>query len=144
MSMIPKAELQAKCDELEKQLRLIYKYAPSLRDLEGNIKVLQSLGLDERSIKDVICKGSTAITKSITNPLTGEEIAIYVESISVKEDAGGYDVFIGGVPYREFFTENLLTTKKLEELSQDNPEVKVIYEENQKLKSLLAQLGKKV
>ena len=141
--MIPKAELQKRVEEQDRQLQLIYKYNPSLRNLEENIGVLQSLGLDEGAIKEVICKGSTTITNSIHNPLTGEEIAIFIEAVSVKEDeAGQYGVFIGAVPYSEFFTKAQLTKEKLETLSQDNPEVRAIYEENQKLKSLLASLHK--
>ena len=142
--MIPKAELQKRVEEQDGQLQLIYKYNPSLRNLEENIGVLQSLGLDEGAITEVICKGSTTITKSIRNPLTGEEIAIFIEAVSVKEDeAGQYGVFIGAVPYREFFTKAQLAKEKLETLSQDNPEVRAIYDENQKLKALLANLEKR-
>lgn len=142
--MIPKAELQKRVEEQDRQLQLIYKYNPSLRNLEENIQVLQSLGLDEKHITEVISTGRTYVADTITNPLTGEEMAIFVEDIFVKEDgAGQYGVFIGSVPYREFFSGALLTTKKLEEISRDNPEIKAIYEENLKLKSLLAQISRK-
>ena len=142
--MTPKADLLKTTREQEAKLQLIYKYNPSLRNLEENIGVLQSLGLDDGAITEVIWKGSTTITKSIRNPLTGEEIAIFIEAVSVKEDeVGQYGVFIGAVPYREFFTTAQLTKEKLETLSQDNPEVRAIYEENQKLKSLLASLHKR-
>ena len=52
-------------------------------------------------------------------------------------------MFIGAVPYRAFFTTAQLTKEKLETLSQDNPEVRAIYEENQKLKALLAKIRKR-
>lgn len=143
--MIPKADLLKATKEQEEKLQLIYKYNPSLRNLEENIGVLQSLGLDEKHIKEVISTGRTYITNTITNPLTGEEMAIFVEDIFVKEDgAGQYGVFIGSVPYREFFTRDLMTKDKLEELSRNNPEVKHIYEENQRLSIMLMELGKKV
>ena len=142
--MIPKAELKAKYDELDRHVNLIYKYNPSLRNIEDNVKVLQNLGLDEKHIMEVIAKGSTYVSTSIINPQTGDEMAIYVEEITVKQDdAGQYGVYIGAVPYQSFFSKALMTKDKLEKLSQDYPEVKTVYEENQKLKALLTQLKRK-
>ena len=71
-------------------------------------------------------------------------MAIYVDEITVKQDdAGQYGVYIGAVPYQSFFSKALMTKDKLEKLSQDYPEVKTVYEENQKLKALLTQLKRK-
>ena len=142
--MIPKAELQKKLDAQEKQLQLIYKYNPSLRSIEENVLIMESLGLKEDDIKKVISRGYTTRTNSITNPLTGEEMAIYVEDVSIQKDksSGEYSVHIGSVPYREFFDKSQITKSKLEGLAKENPEVRDIYLENQKLKALLADLGK--
>lgn len=140
--MIPKAELKRIAYEQEKRLKLIYKYNPSLEYLEENVPVLKSLGLEERHIKEIITKGYTPVINSITNPLTGEEIAISVEDISIKEEEDGkYGVFIGNVPYKEFFSGKLLSTARIEELSKDNSEIRTLYEENLRLKRLLSNLG---
>ncbi len=142
--MKSKAELKAKCDELDQHLKLIYKYQPALKDLEDNVQVLQRLGLNDKQIADVISRGATTVTSTITNPLTGEEMAIYVEDVSVQKDkTGQYEVFVGGVHYMDFFSNALLSKDKLEMLAQANPEVKVLYQENQQLKRLLTMLGKK-
>lgn len=141
--MIPKAELQKRVEEQDKQLQLIYKYNPSLEYLEENISVLKSLGLEERHIKEIIVKGYTPVINSIKNPLTGEDIAISVEAISIKEEEDGkYGVFIGNVPYKEFFSsKTLLSTARIEELSKDTPEIRTLYEENRRLKKLISNLG---
>lgn len=141
--MIPKAELQKRVEEQDRQLQLIYKYSPSLEYIEENVQVLRSLGLKEYQIEEAISLGKTYASTSIVNPQIGEEMAIWVEKVSIgKEENGQYGVFIGEVPYLEFFAKALLTKEKLETLSQDNPEVKAIYEENQRLKALLASLRK--
>ena len=141
--MIRKADLLKTTREQEEKLQLIYKYHPELQNLDEHIKVLQSLGLDERQITEVISTGRS-YANTITNPITGEEMAICVQDVSVKkDDTGQYSVFIGKVPYREFFTKALLTREKLERLSKENPEVKLIYEENQRLRIMLMELGKK-
>ena len=72
------ADLEAKVDELDRQLNLIYKYKPSLQYLERNVDVLQSIGLDDEQIRNVIRQGSTTIINTITNPQDGKEMAIFV------------------------------------------------------------------
>ena len=142
--MIKKAELEARVNELDRQLQLIYKYKPSLKYLERNIEVLQSIGLGDSQIKEVICRGSTTVFDSITNPQDGKEMAIFVEDVSIRrDDAGECSVFVGKVPYQEFFADALLTKERLEDLSKVIPDVKELYTENQRLKALLARLGGK-
>lgn len=142
--MVKKADLVAKVDELDRQLNLIYKYKPSLKYLERNVDVLQSIGLDDEQIRNVIRRGSTTIINTITNPQDGKEMAIFVEEVSIrKDDAGEYSVFIGKVPYKEFFATALLTRERLEDLSKVIPEVKQLYAENLQLKASLAGLGRK-
>ena len=142
--MATKTDQKARADELNRQLKLIYKYKPSLQNLEENIKVLQSLGMDEDKIKEVICTGSTNVFNTIINPLTGEEMAIFVEDVSIRKDKdAGYGVFVGKVPYKEFFSSSLLTQERLETLSKVIPEVKDLYTENLHLKELLAGMGHK-
>ena len=143
--MIKKADLEARVDELDRQLQYIYRYKPSLKYLERNVDVLQSIGLDDEQIADVIKRGSTTIISTITNPQDGKELAIFVEDVSIrKDDAGEFSVFIGKVPYKEFFATTLLTRERLETLSKVIPEVKDLYTENLHLKELLAGLGNKV
>lgn len=141
--MIPKAELKRIAYEQEKRLKLIYKYNPSLEYLEENVPVLKSLGLEERHIREIVVQGYTPVINSITNPLTGEDVAISVEDISIKEEEDGkYGVFIGNVPYKEYFSsKTLLSTAKIEALSKDNPEIRALYDENRRLKKLLSNLG---
>lgn len=142
--MMKIADLEAKVDELDRQLNLIYKYKPSLQYLERNVDVLQSIGLDDEQIRNVIRQGSTTIINTITNPQDGKEMAIFVEEVSIrKDDAGEYSVFIGKVPYKEFFATTLLTKERLEDLSKVIPEVKQLYAENLQLKASLAGLGHK-
>lgn len=141
--MILKAELRKRVEEQDRQLQLIYKYNPSLENIEENVQVLRSLGLKEYQIEEAISRGKTYASTSIVNPQIGEEMAISVEEVSIRKDENGqYGVFIGEVPYLEFFAKAQLTKEKLETLSQDNPEVKAIYEENLRLKALLASLRK--
>ena len=141
--MIPKAELQRKVEEQERKLQLIYRYKPSLEYIEENVPVLESLGLRDYQIEEVIAKGHTHISTSITNPLTGEEMAIYVEDVSIKEDgAGQYGVFIGSVPYREFFSKAQLTKARLDELCETAPEVRELFKENQQMRTLISLLKK--
>lgn len=128
-------------NDLEKQLQLIYKYNPSLQNLDKNVEVLQNLGLDDRHIKEIVSRGSTTMVNTILNPVDGEEMAIYVVEVSIKKkNAGEYEVYIGNVPYKDYFYKSLLTKKKLEELAKGNPEIREMYKENQKLKSLLSML----
>jgi len=140
--MIPKAELRKRVEEQERRLKLIYKYIPSLESIEDNVRVLQSLGLKEYKIEEAISQGKT-YTSSITNPQTGEEMAIYVEEVSIRNgDDGKYGVFIGDAPYKEFFSsKTLLSTARIEELSKDTPEIRTLYEENRRLKKLISNLG---
>ena len=140
--MIPKAELKRIAYEQEKRLKLIYKYNPSLEYLEENVPVLKSLGLEERHIQEIVVKGYTPVINSIINPLTGEDVAISVEDISIREEEDGkYGVFIGNIPYKEFFSsKTLLSTARIEELSKDNPEIRALYDENRRLKKLLSNL----
>ena len=136
--MILKAELQKRVEEQERRLNLIYKYIPSLVFIENNVRVLQSLGLKEYQVEQVISQGKTYISSSITNPKTGEEMAIYVEEVSIQKGKDGqYGVFIGKVPYQDYFSQILMTNAKIETLAKEVPEVRALYEENQKLKSLL-------
>ena len=143
--MIRKADLLKTTKEQEEKLQLIYKYHPALQNIDEHIKVLQSMGLDERHITEVISTGRSYVANTITNPITRAEVAIYVLDVSIKKDnsSGQYAVHIGPFLYREFFTRDLMTKDKLEELSRNNPEVRAIYKENQKLKSLLASLHKR-
>ena len=142
--MIPKAELQKRVEEQERKLQLIYRYKPSLEYIEENVPVLESLGLRDYQIEEVIAKGHTHISTSITNPLTGEEMAIYVEEVSIRKgDDGTYGVFIGDAPYREFFSKAQLTKARLDELCETAPEVRELFKENQQMRTLLALLGKK-
>ena len=101
--------------------------------------------MGDDQIMEVVSKGHTTLTNTITNPTTGEEMAIFIEDISIQKDknSGEYGVFIGKVPYREFFDGTRMTKEKLEELAKEFPEIRDIYEENQQLKSLLASLGKR-
>ena len=83
------------------------------------------------------------MTQTIINPIDGKEMAIYVEEVSLKKNsAGEYVVFIGNVPYKDFFSKSMLSKEKLEELAKENPEIQEMYKENQKLKSLISMLGK--
>lgn len=142
--MIKKADLEARVDELDRQLQYIYRYKPSLKYLERNVDVLQSIGLDDEQIGNVIRRGSTTLINTITNPEYGKEMAIFVEEVSIrKDDAGEYSVFVGKVPYKEFFAAALLTKERLEDLSKVIPEVKQLYAENLQLKASLAGLGHK-
>ena len=141
--MIPKAELQRKVEEQERKLQLIYRYKPSLEYIEENVPVLKSLGLREDQIEEVIAKRSTHISTSITNPLTGEEMAIYLEEVSIqKDDDGKYGVFIGDAPYREFFSKAQLTKARLDELCETAPEVRALFKENQQMRTLISLLKK--
>ena len=141
--MIQKTDLIRRVNDQERRLQLIYKYNPSLQNLDKNVEVLQSLGLDDRQIKEVVSRGSTTMTQTIINPIDGKEMAIYVEEVSLKKNsAGEYVVFIGNVPYKDFFSKSMLSKEKLEELAKENPEIQEMYKENQKLKSLISMLGK--
>ena len=142
--MIKKADLEARVDELDRQLQYIYRYKPSLKYLERNVDVLQSIGLDDEQIRNVVRRGSTTLINTITNPEDGKDMAIFVEDVSIrKDDAGEYSVFVGKVPYKEFFSAALLTRERLEDLSKVIPEVKQLYAENLQLKASLAGLGHK-
>ena len=143
--MIRKADLLKTTREQEEKLQLIYKYHPELQNLDEHIKVLQSLGLDERQITEVISTGRSYVN-TITNPITGEEMAVSVLDVSIKKEKSSaqYAVHIGPFLYRDFFTKELMTKEKLEKLSQNNPEIKCIYEENQRLRIMLMELGKMV
>ena len=142
--MTPKAELQKRVEEQDRQLQLIHKYLPSLEYIEENVRVLQSLGLKDYQIEEAISRGSTYAVNAITNPQTGEEMAIYVVEVSIqKTEDGQYGVFIGKVPYQEYFSQALMTKAKIEALAMEVPEVMAIYKENQKLKSLIASLRKR-
>ena len=142
--MVRKEDLIQKIGELEGRLEQIYQYKPSLRNLENNVKVMQSLNLREDEIEDVIRCGYTHVYNSIRNPLNGEEMGIFAEEVSIKRDgnSGEYEVFIGNKPYKEFFAQDLLTRTKLESLSKEHPEIADLYRENQQLKAALSMLGK--
>lgn len=72
-------------------------------------------------------------------------MAIYVVEVSIqKTEDGQYGVFIGKVPYQEYFSQALMTKAKIEALAKEVPEVRAIYKENQELKSLIASLRKRV
>ena len=143
--MISKSELLNKSNELEAKLQLIYKYAPSFRNIEENVRVLQSMGLSDFKIEEAISSKSTCVVSSLINPLNGEEMSVYVEDISIREDlnTGEYVVFVGAFPYKDFFAQALMTTRKLEELSKNNPEIKALYDENRRLKKSLALICRK-
>ena len=70
-------------------------------------------------------------------------MAIYVEEISIqKTEDGQYGVFIGKVPYQEYFSRTLMTRAKIEALAKDVPEVRAIYKENQQMRTLISLLKK--
>ena len=142
--MVRKEDLIQKIGELEGRLEQIYKYKPSLRNLDSNVKVMQSLNLKENEIEEVIRCGHTHIFNGIRNPLNGEDMGIFAEKVSIKKDgnSGEYGVFIGDKPYTEFFAQDLLTRTKLEMLSKEHPEIADLYRENQQLKATLSMLGK--
>lgn len=98
------------------------------------------MGLEEETIRQVISRGSTYVVSSITNPITNEDMAICIEDVSIKEDknSGHYVVYIGNLPYKEYFAQELMTKRMLEDLAKDHPEVKTLYEENRRLKKDLS------
>ncbi len=104
------------------------------------------MGLEEEKVREVISRGSTYVVGSITNPITNEEMAICVEDVAIKEDknSGHHVVFIGSLPYKEYFAQELMTTRMLEDLAKDHPEVKALYEENRRLKRDLSLLCRKM
>jgi hypothetical protein len=141
--MTPKAELQQRVEEQDRQLQLIHKYLPFLEHIEDNVRVLQSLGLKDYQIEEAISRGSTYAVNAITNPQTGEEMAIYVEEISIqKTEDGQYGVFIGKVPYQEYFSRTLMARAKIEALAKEVPEIRAIYKENQQMRTLISLLKK--
>ena len=144
--MTPKTDLFNKINELEGKLQLIYKYKPSFQYIEESLRVLQSIGLEEDKIHEVISRGTTYVIGSITNPINNEKLAISVEDIAIKEDknTGQYVVFIGSLPYKEFFAQELMTTRKIEELAKEHPEIKTLYEENRRLKKDLSLFCRKM
>lgn len=142
--MIPKDDLIKRVADLERRLEQIYKYKPSLRNLDRNVKVMKSLNLREDDIEEIVRCGRTHVFNSIRNPLNGEDLGIFAEEVSIEKDgnSGEYIVFISNKPYKEFFAQDLLTRTKLEELSKEHPEIADLYRENQQLKAALSMLGK--
>ncbi len=142
--MVRKEDLIQKIGELEERLEQIYKYKPSLRYLDRNVKVMEDLNLKEDEIKEVVRHGHAHVFNSIRNPFNGEDMGIFAEEVSIKKDgnSGEYGVFVGNKPYKEYFAQGLLTRTRLEMLSKEHPEIADLYRENQQLRAAFSMLGK--
>ena len=142
--MIKKQELKDRIADLEgrldKMTKVIAKYYPFADDLEALYDTLTKMGLESARIMELFHIGQTREMNALTNPDTGVEYAVHYVKVAIEknETTGHYEIYIENKPYAEFFQQELTNKAELDKLAAENPMVKEMFEENERMKYVLS------